>query len=91
LARNRLFGDFRIGGQQKGFTQNHGQGLVAFEGVENAPGLTFGGGTADLNDAQILVVGFHQDIAAAKVNFVSSDLAVHDQEFIGQLALAADF
>ena len=48
-----------VSSQQEGFAQNHGQGLIAFEGQEQAGGRVGASG----NNAQVLVIGFHQDVA----------------------------
>lgn len=76
LPGNGRIADLRILRQQKGFAQDNGQGLVALEGQEDA---IFHHATrpSRRDDAQVLVIRFHQDIPRAQMDFICADVAAH--------------
>jgi hypothetical protein len=43
------------------------------------------------DDAEVLVVGFHQDVARAEMDLVPSPCSLYEEESITQRALAGDF
>src|SRR5262245_25439165 len=72
LSRDRRIGNLVVGGEQKRLAQNHRQRLIALEGQEQARVLA-----ARRDDAQILVVRLHQDVAASQMDFICAKLAAH--------------
>src|SRR5690349_227759 len=61
LAGDGFVFDLRVVGEEEGFGEDDGEGLVAFEGEEDVGGGIGGGAVGD--DAEVLVVGFHEDVA----------------------------
>jgi hypothetical protein len=53
-------------GEEEGFGEDEGEGGVAFEGEVEVGGGGFGGLVGD--DAEVLVVGFHEDVGGAEVD-----------------------
>ena len=51
----------------------------------------FGCRAAIGNDAEVLVVGFHEDVAGAEVDFVGAEGALDAEKLVGERALLGDF
>src|ERR1035441_2690439 len=79
LAEVGEVGDFLVGGEEEGFGEDDGQRVVAFEREVEGGGGGVGRGVGD--DAEVLVVGFHEDVSGAEVDFVGAFGALDAEEF----------
>src|SRR6185436_9900358 len=84
LADNGLVLDFEIVGEEEGFAQNQGQRSVAFKGKEKILRASGSRRRVVGDDAEVLIVGFHEDVAAAEMDFVGAQRAFHEKEFVFQ-------
>jgi len=85
LPRDGGVGDFLVVGEEEGFGEDDGEDVVAFEGE-----VDFGGVAAVGDDAEVLVVGFHEDVGGAEVDFVGAEFAFDGEEIVGEGALGGD-
>src|SRR5436190_19171353 len=77
LAHDARISDFCVVGQEEGFTDDGGKGAVALERQSHGKIL----GIVSLqHDAEILVIGLHQNVAAGQMYFVSPPTALDAQE-----------
>ncbi len=66
--------------EEERFAQYYGEGAVAFEGEEEFVSKASCRGPLGWNDAEVLVVRFHEYVAAPEVNLVCAYVALDDQE-----------
>jgi hypothetical protein len=78
LAENGWVLNFGIIRKHKSFAKNHRKRGIALKGEKDR----FCGAFVMVgNDAEVLTIGFHQNIAAAQVDVVSAEGALHNQKF----------
>jgi len=71
--------DLRVLSKQEGFGEDDGEERIAFEWQEELLGRGYSEpGFGD--DAQVLVVRLHQDVARTQVNLIGAQVAAHDEK-----------
>src|SRR4030095_6094693 len=87
---NTRIGDLLIRCQKESLRQDDRQCLVAFEGNKQLI-LTYFSALTRRYDAQVLVIGFHEDIARPQMNLVCSKFTAYHEELISKLAALGNF
>jgi hypothetical protein len=77
LPRDRRIFDLPVVGKHERLTQDDGQSRISLEGEKDVFRRVLSAGG---DDAEVLVVGFHEDVAAAEVDFVGAEVAFDDEE-----------
>ncbi len=86
LAEDGGIGDPVIVGEEERLAEDDREHLITLEGEEDPAGRRAARDVLALNDAEILVIRLHQDVAAAEVDLVRADLPADDEELVRERA-----
>ncbi len=89
LRGNRAVGNLVVFCQQHGFGEDDRERVVALKRDKQLVGCVFFAAVG--YDAEVLVVWQHQDVAAADVDFVGTQLALYDEEVAVYVGNLGDF
>ena len=89
LRDNRAVGNLVVFRQQHGFGEDYRERVVALRWDKQLVGCVFFAAVG--YDAEVLVVRQHQDVAAADVDFVGTQLALHNEEVAVYVGNLGDF
>src|SRR5207249_10296731 len=89
LPYDGCIGNLAVLGEQESLAEDDGEHVIPLEGKE-VPVVLGCRRPALGDDAQVLIIGRHEDVAAAQVNLVGAQVAADDEKPIEERATIGD-